>query len=81
MIVPIVVYWVYSGFYEMFGGLDRHRLHLRGDEETNNLVSNKDVSNKDVVNGVLLSASSSGNNCSTALQGLLVKLCITLLPS
>ena len=49
MIMPIIVYWVYSGFYEMLGGLDKYRLHSREDEETKNLVPKKEV-----VKGVLL---------------------------
>ncbi|XP_020253954.1 sphinganine C4-monooxygenase 2-like [Asparagus officinalis] len=49
MIVPIVIYWVYSGFYEILGNLDKYRLHSRRDEETKNLVSKREV-----VKGVLL---------------------------
>ncbi|KAH7651551.1 sphinganine C4-monooxygenase protein [Dioscorea alata] len=43
MFVPIIVYWVYSGLYEMLGSLDNYRLHSRRDEETKNLVSKLDV--------------------------------------
>lgn len=43
MIVPLIVYWVYSGLYEMLGSLDNYRLHSRRDEDTKNLVSKLDV--------------------------------------
>ena len=48
-LVPIVMYWVYSGIYMMRGGLDNYRLHSRKDEDEKNLVAKKDV-----VKGVLL---------------------------
>ncbi|MCE3216784.1 hypothetical protein HAX54_008024 [Datura stramonium] len=48
-IVPIVVYWVYSGLYCMLGGMENYRLHTKKDEDEKNLVSKKEV-----VKGVLL---------------------------
>ncbi|XP_065049404.1 sphinganine C4-monooxygenase 2-like [Musa acuminata AAA Group] len=48
MIIPIVVYWVYSGIYEVLGSSEKYRLHSRRDEETKNLASKRDV-----VKGVL----------------------------
>ncbi|CAM8882200.1 unnamed protein product [Rhodiola kirilowii] len=48
-IVPIVVYWVYSGLYVMMGSLDGYRLHSRKDEDDKNLVTKSTV-----VKGVLL---------------------------
>ncbi|RWV77549.1 hypothetical protein GW17_00061600 [Ensete ventricosum] len=48
-VVPVVVYWVYSGVYVMLGSVDRYRLHSRKDEDVKNLVSKRDV-----VIGVLL---------------------------
>ncbi|KZT76407.1 sphinganine C(4)-monooxygenase 1-like [Dorcoceras hygrometricum] len=47
--VPIIVYWVYSGMYEMLGSLDVYRLHSRKEEDEKNLVPKKEV-----VKGVLL---------------------------
>ncbi|KAL8157249.1 hypothetical protein AgCh_002089 [Apium graveolens] len=49
VIMPIIVYWVYSGMYILFGGLDKYRLHSRKDEQEKNLVPKKTV-----VKGVLL---------------------------
>lgn len=46
---PIIVYWVYSGMYLMFGSFDNYRLHTRQDEDEKNLVSKSTV-----VKGVLL---------------------------
>ncbi|KAJ0963806.1 hypothetical protein J5N97_028928 [Dioscorea zingiberensis] len=43
MFVPIVVYWVYSGIYEILGSSDNYRLHSKGDEDTKNMVSKLDV--------------------------------------
>ncbi|KAJ0986223.1 hypothetical protein J5N97_004579 [Dioscorea zingiberensis] len=43
MFVPFVVYWVYSGMYELLGSLDNYRLHSKRDEDTKNLVSKLDV--------------------------------------
>ncbi|CAM8947254.1 hypothetical protein QQ045_016235 [Rhodiola kirilowii] len=48
-IVPIVVYWIYSGLYVMMGSLDEYRLHSRKDEDDKNLVTKSAV-----VKGVLL---------------------------
>lgn len=48
-VMPIVVYWVYSGLYMMFGSYDNYRLHSRQDEDTKNLVTKPTV-----VKGVLL---------------------------
>ena len=49
IVVPILVYWVYSGVYLMLGSLDNYRLHSRKDEDVKNLVSKLQV-----VKGVLL---------------------------
>ncbi|KAL4385784.1 hypothetical protein GQ457_15G004950 [Hibiscus cannabinus] len=48
-IVPIVVYWVYSGIYMCLGSLESYRLHPGSDEDEKNLVSKQTV-----VKGVLL---------------------------
>lgn len=48
-VMPIVVYWVYSGLYMMFGSYDNYRLHSRQDEDDKNLVTKPAV-----VKGVLL---------------------------
>lgn len=48
-VAPLVVYWVYSGFYVLFGSLDKYRLHTKEDEDDKNLVSKRTV-----VKGVLL---------------------------
>lgn len=48
-VMPIVVYWVYSGLYMMFGSYDNYRLHSRQDEHDKNLVTKPTV-----VKGVLL---------------------------
>ncbi|KAK9114201.1 hypothetical protein Syun_020998 [Stephania yunnanensis] len=49
--VPILVYWVYSGFYVLLGSgsLENYRLHSRKDEDVKNLVSKGTV-----VKGVVL---------------------------
>lgn len=49
IIVPLVVYWIYSGFCEILGRSDKYRLHSRSYEETNNLVLKREV-----IKGVLL---------------------------
>ncbi|KAJ0988556.1 hypothetical protein J5N97_006912 [Dioscorea zingiberensis] len=49
IIVPIIVYWLYSGIYLLLGPLDNYRLHSREDEETKNMVSKREVAK-----GVLL---------------------------
>jgi len=48
-VMPIVVYWAYSGIYTLFGSFDDYRLHSKKDEDDRNLVSKGDV-----VKGVLL---------------------------
>ncbi|XP_008790676.2 sphinganine C4-monooxygenase 2-like, partial [Phoenix dactylifera] len=48
IVVPIGVYWTYSGIYMMLGSLEKYRLHSRKDEDIKNLVSKREV-----VNGVL----------------------------
>lgn len=48
-VVPLVVYWAYSGIYLMFGSLENYRLHSKKDEDDKNLVSKKTV-----IKGVLL---------------------------
>lgn len=48
-VLPIIVYWIYSGIYVLLGSLDNYRLHTRKDEDEKNLVSKTDV-----VKGVLL---------------------------
>ncbi|GAA0143427.1 oxidase [Lithospermum erythrorhizon] len=47
--VPILIYWVYSGVYVLFGGFDNYRLHSRKEEDEKNLVPKKEV-----VKGVLV---------------------------
>ncbi|KAG9451216.1 hypothetical protein H6P81_011181 [Aristolochia fimbriata] len=46
---PIVVYWIYAGFYQLLPPLDGYRLHTRKEEEEKNLVPLSTV-----VKGVLL---------------------------
>ncbi|KAK7357151.1 hypothetical protein VNO80_16434 [Phaseolus coccineus] len=46
---PIVLYWIYAGFYHLLPPLDKYRLHTRKDEGNKNLVPFKTV-----VKGVLL---------------------------
>ncbi|KAK4707128.1 hypothetical protein R3W88_033267 [Solanum pinnatisectum] len=48
-ILPIVVYWVYSGLYCLLGDMENYRLHTKKDEDEKNLVTKKEV-----VKGVLL---------------------------
>ncbi|MBA0613307.1 hypothetical protein Godav_013766 [Gossypium davidsonii] len=47
-VVPIVVYWIYSGLYMCLGSFENYRLHSKSDEEEKNLVSKLTV-----VKGVL----------------------------
>lgn len=47
--MPVVVYWLYSGVYMLFDGLENYRLHSKMDEDIKNLVSKGAV-----VKGVLL---------------------------
>ncbi|XP_052159435.1 sphinganine C4-monooxygenase 1-like [Oryza glaberrima] len=52
IVVPIVVYWLYSGLYMALGhsiSMDKYRLHSKEEEDAKNLVSKRDV-----VMGVLL---------------------------
>lgn len=49
IVVPIAVYWLYSGIYMMLGSLEKYRLHLRKEEDVRNLVSKREVAR-----GVLL---------------------------
>ncbi|XP_028788840.1 very-long-chain aldehyde decarbonylase GL1-9 [Neltuma alba] len=35
---PIVLYWIYAGFYQLLPPLDNYRLHSRREEEEKNLV-------------------------------------------
>lgn len=46
---PIVVYWLYAGFYQLMPSLDNYRLHTRKEEEEKNSVPLGSV-----VKGVLL---------------------------
>lgn len=46
---PIVVYWLYAGFYQLLPPLDKYRLHTRKEEDEKNLVSLGSV-----IKGVLL---------------------------
>ncbi|CAL9080979.1 unnamed protein product [Musa acuminata var. zebrina] len=46
---PIVLYWLYAGFYQLLPRLDRYRLHTKKEEEQKNLVTLATV-----VKGVLL---------------------------
>lgn len=46
---PIVVYWVYAGFYQLLPSLDNYRLHTRKEEDEKNSVPLAAV-----VKGVLL---------------------------
>lgn len=48
-LVPIAVYWIYSGIYVLLGSYcENYRLHSKRDEDEKNLVSKGDV-----VRGVL----------------------------
>lgn len=46
---PIVLYWVYGGFYQLLPPLDNYRLHTRREEKEKNMVPLSAV-----VKGVLL---------------------------
>lgn len=46
---PIVLYWVYAGFYQLLPPLDNYRLHTKREEEEKNSVPLASV-----VKGVLL---------------------------
>lgn len=41
--VPIAVYWIYSGLFELLGPMDSYRLHPKGEEDTKNIVSRTTV--------------------------------------
>ncbi|CAL5038366.1 unnamed protein product [Urochloa decumbens] len=44
IVVPILVYWVYSAMYVALGhSMDKYRLHPRKEEDSKNLVSKRDV--------------------------------------
>lgn len=43
IIVPILVYWVYSGIYIVLGYADSYRLHTKEEEQTKNSVSKGEV--------------------------------------
>lgn len=47
-VLPILIYWIYSGLYVVLGKYDKYRLHTREDEDVKNLVSKSEV-----VKGVL----------------------------
>lgn len=46
---PLVVYWLYAGFYQLLPPLDNYRLHTRTEENEKNLVPLGSV-----IKGVLL---------------------------
>lgn len=46
---PIVVYWIYAGFYQLLPPMDNYRLHTREEEDEKNSVPLAAV-----VKGVLL---------------------------
>ncbi|KAK9069704.1 hypothetical protein SSX86_011608 [Deinandra increscens subsp. villosa] len=46
---PIVVYWLYAGFFQLLPPLDNYRLHTKMEEDTKNLVPLSSV-----IKGVLL---------------------------
>lgn len=46
---PVVVYWLYSGFYQLLLPLDNYRLHTRKEETEKNVVSLSSV-----IKGVLI---------------------------
>ncbi|KAK4434147.1 Very-long-chain aldehyde decarbonylase GL1-9 [Sesamum alatum] len=46
---PLVVYWLYAGFYQLLPPLDKYRLHSRTEENEKNLVPLRSV-----IKGVLL---------------------------
>ncbi|KAK6116104.1 hypothetical protein DH2020_008373 [Rehmannia glutinosa] len=46
---PLVVYWLYAGFYQLLPPLDKYRLHTRTEENEKNLVPLRTV-----IKGVLL---------------------------
>lgn len=46
---PIILYWLYAGFYQLLPPLDNYRLHTRKEEDEKNSVTLASV-----VKGVLL---------------------------
>uniref|UniRef100_A0A7N1A531 Fatty acid hydroxylase domain-containing protein n=1 Tax=Kalanchoe fedtschenkoi TaxID=63787 RepID=A0A7N1A531_KALFE len=48
-VMPILIYWAYSGLYVVLGKSDEYRLHTREEEDLKNLVTKREV-----VKGVLL---------------------------
>ncbi|KAI3758749.1 hypothetical protein L6452_06321 [Arctium lappa] len=48
-LAPIVVYWLYAGFFQLLPPLDNYRLHTREEEDAKNSVTLGSV-----VKGVLL---------------------------
>ncbi|CAN1175713.1 Very-long-chain aldehyde decarbonylase GL1-9 [Linum perenne] len=38
IMAPVLVYWLYAGFYQLLPPLDRYRLHPRAEEDEKNLV-------------------------------------------
>ncbi|KAJ4793083.1 Methylsterol monooxygenase 2-1 [Rhynchospora pubera] len=49
-VIPVLVYWIYSGIFVVLGDkLDKYRLHSKAEEDTKNLVSKSTV-----IKGVLL---------------------------
>jgi sphinganine C4-monooxygenase len=49
-VIPVVVYWVYSGIFVILGDkLDKYRLHSKAEEDAKNIVSKWTV-----IKGVLL---------------------------
>lgn len=66
-VVPIVVYWIYSGIYVCLGSFENYRLHSKTDEDEKNLVSKQTV-----VKGVLLQQS---------VQAVVAILLFTVIPS
>lgn len=49
-VIPVAVYWIYSGIFVILGDkLDNYRFHTKAEEDTKNIVSKSTV-----VKGVLL---------------------------
>lgn len=43
IVVPVLVYWLYSGLYMMLGSLEKYRLHTKEEEDVKNLVPKGEV--------------------------------------
>ncbi|XP_020598025.1 sphinganine C4-monooxygenase 2-like, partial [Phalaenopsis equestris] len=43
-LVPIAVYWIYSGIYILLGDMNQYRLHTKAEEDNKNVVSKRTVS-------------------------------------